>query len=101
MPGPFRKVGCYGGGVAEELPERCAHPIVEGFPTDDLGSCHLPKGHDGMHTPLPVLWQMAGFMDGPWHPESRVSQKIRDWTVANPEAYEQLLARRPLSVPER
>jgi hypothetical protein len=71
--------------VDPAIPERCGDPIAEGFPTDDLGSCHLPKGHDGMHTPLPVLWQMAGFMDGPWHPESRASQRIREVITAQAE----------------
>jgi hypothetical protein len=43
-----------------------------------------------MHTPLAVLWQMTGFMEGPWHPESPASQKIRDLVAADPGLIERL-----------
>ncbi len=34
--------------------------------TPDGPRCSLPKGHDGLHVPLAVLWQEAGYTDGPW-----------------------------------
>ena len=43
-----------------------------------MAACALPKGHAGGHTPLAVLWQMAGFMEGPWHPDSPASRRIRE-----------------------
>lgn len=48
--------------------ERCNASSITGG-DEDLGRCALPLGHAGMHTPLPVLWQMAGFAEGPWDPE--------------------------------
>jgi hypothetical protein len=72
-----------------ELPERCREQIGGGG-FDDMAACALPKGHDGMHTPLAVLWQMTGFMEGPWHPESPASQKIRDLVAADPGLIERL-----------
>ena len=51
--------------------ERCEETLLGNDP-DDPSRCALPKGHVGMHTPLPVLWQMAGFAEGPWSPDSHV-----------------------------
>lgn len=31
-------------------------------------NCWLPDGHEGLHVPLPVLWQEAGYVNGPWGP---------------------------------
>jgi hypothetical protein len=73
--------------------ERCADSILDGFPTDDLGSCHLPKGHAGMHMPLPILWQLIGEIDGPWNPNSDASRRLREVLADHPEFAAEIVER--------
>ncbi len=43
-----------------------ANPRIAGVCTSEY--CALPNGHPGLHVPLPVLWQEAGYVEGPWTP---------------------------------
>lgn len=50
-------------------PARCGAVLGDEAPADPSGDpshCALPEGHDGLHAPLPVVWQLLGQIDGPW-----------------------------------
>lgn len=53
----------------ERYPKRCGAVLGDEAPADpsaDPSHCALPVGHDGLHAPLPVVWQLLGEIDGPW-----------------------------------
>jgi hypothetical protein len=71
-----------------EYPPQCRATMLPGDPPDDPSRCSLPEGHAGSHAPLPVVWQMAGFIQGPWTPPGSAvrilptEERLPRWAVA-------------------
>jgi hypothetical protein len=64
------------GPIPDKPAPRCNAFLGDGGPDDPR--CALSEGHNGTHTPLPTLSQMARYKDGPWCPNGAASQRLRD-----------------------